>query len=349
MKILMIGGTEFFGKILVAKLLDAGHELTLLTRGNKRPISFWSRINHIKCDRTNYKDFKSKLDGHTFDVVIDNAIYRQSDVKSIIDIFAFLAKPPQYILCSSVAVYSNWGESNEEIKEDLATLEQEDEGDDRKISYANGKRAAEKYLIAHHLEMPYTIIRPTVIEGPEDPSKRTWFWIQRIQDGFPILVSTKFTHTLYRHVSPTDVAQAFFLAAGNVKSYNKIYNVAGEKVLTIKEYVKHIAKVLGKSEVVLCWVSDADIRRELKGYMLPPFFERVRLISSIDRIKEDLGYNPQTNSSFFQETVMAYSDEETQSIGYDHRKDEIRVADIFQKNCEVLELESEGSLQTQHE
>src|SRR5690242_4696304 len=97
MKILIIGGTEFFGKLLVARLLEAGHELTLFTRGNKKPISFWSKVHHIKGDRTNYADFKAKFAGYAFDVVIDNVIYSQTDMESVIDVFASSPKPPHYI------------------------------------------------------------------------------------------------------------------------------------------------------------------------------------------------------------------------------------------------------------
>jgi len=335
MRILMIGGTEFFGKLLVDRLLHAGHEVTLLTRGNKKPAEFWSRVSHIECDRTHYADFKSKLEERNFDVVIDNVVSGRADIESIIDVFASKERPPQYIFCSSVAVYPDWSRVSGELDERSASLELE-AGDDWKIAYANGKREAEKYLVEHHGAMPYTIMRPTVIEGPEDPHKRTWFWIQRLQDGAPIILSTRDLHTLYRHVSPVDVAQAFFLAVGNEKAFNQTYNVAGKEVLTIKEYIRHLANVLGKEDIALCWLPEAELNRELPGYALPPFFERVRLTSNIGKIRAELGYEPQDTDTWLEETVKAFSEEAVLSQGYEHRDDERRVADAFKKNFEIL-------------
>ncbi len=47
MKILMIGGTSFFGKEIVELALDAGHEVTIFSRGNARP-DFWDRELHLE-------------------------------------------------------------------------------------------------------------------------------------------------------------------------------------------------------------------------------------------------------------------------------------------------------------
>lgn len=330
MKILIIGGTAFFGKVLVEQLLRAGHEITLLTRGNSRPKSFWSQIKHIECDRTNYFDFKSKLKELVFDVVIDNVVSGQSDIESIIDVFGSREISPHYIFCSTVAVYPDWSKANAPITEEAATLDLI-QGNEWKITYANGKRSAEKYLIEHHGKMPYTIMRPTVIEGAEDPHKRTLFWIQRINDGNPIIVSTKDLPTLYRHVSPKDVAQAFFLAVGNKKAYNQIYNVAGEEILSIKQYVTYIAKVLQKREVALCWIPDNTLHNYLNGYMLPQFFNNVRLISDIKKIKKELGYEPQKTSIWIEETIKAFSNDNTISFSYENRKEEIDIAKLYKK------------------
>lgn len=336
MKCLIIGGTEFFGKLLVEQLLDAGHEVTLLTRGNKKPAGFWSKITHIECDRADYATFKSKLEALSFDVVIDNVVSGRADIESILDVFASREKPPQYIFCSSVAVYPDWSKAVGELVESSASLELAKGTEDWKIVYANGKREAEKYLIEHHGFMPYTIMRPTVIEGAEDPHKRTWFWIQRIQDGNPIILSTKDLHTSYRHVSPVDVAQAFFLTVGNKKAFNQTYNVAGKETLTIKEYIRCLANALGKEDITVCWVPESELTKVLPGYALPPFFGQVQLTSSINKIRSELGYKPQDTETWLGETVKAFIGESILSQGYDRRDDERGVADSFKKNFEIL-------------
>ena len=330
MKILIIGGTEFFGQLLVVKLLKAGHELTLLTRGNKKPKAFWQQISHIQCDRTNYSDFHKKLSNKTFDVVIDNAVFTKADIESVINVFSTHSKLPQYICCSSVAVYDNWFDCSngfKPFKEQDATLKIQ-RSDNWEIQYADGKRAAERYLQAHHGAMPYTILRPTVIEGPGDPYKRTWFWMQRLQDGQPIILSTEDKKTLYRHVLAEDVAHAFFLAVGNPKAYNQAYNVAGEEVVSIKEYLQVMANAMQQSQsnIPLCWIPSSALKAVLPYYCLPAFFEKIRLVPSIDKAKQELGYQPHPLSVWMKETVEAFKNELSLSWGYEHRKEEIKLA-----------------------
>jgi nucleoside-diphosphate-sugar epimerase len=52
-KILFMGGTSFFGKLVVKKLIkEKKCHLTLLTRGNIIPPEFNNNVEFIKCDRT---------------------------------------------------------------------------------------------------------------------------------------------------------------------------------------------------------------------------------------------------------------------------------------------------------
>lgn len=47
MKILVIGGTRYFGIHMVNKLLEQGHEVTIATRG-KTPDSYGDKVERIK-------------------------------------------------------------------------------------------------------------------------------------------------------------------------------------------------------------------------------------------------------------------------------------------------------------
>ena len=49
MRLLVIGGTEFFGKRIVEQSLARGDEVTVFTRGRRRP-AFWDAIEHIRGD-----------------------------------------------------------------------------------------------------------------------------------------------------------------------------------------------------------------------------------------------------------------------------------------------------------
>ncbi len=60
MKILVLGGTRFFGVHLVCALLEDGHEVTIATRG-RTPDSFGSQVSRIVVDRLNAAVMKMPL------------------------------------------------------------------------------------------------------------------------------------------------------------------------------------------------------------------------------------------------------------------------------------------------
>lgn len=72
------GGTRFIGVYLARQLIEAGHEVTLLTRG-KKPVTFQipddtdesfekykSAVKHIAADRTDADALKQQLSGAGF-------------------------------------------------------------------------------------------------------------------------------------------------------------------------------------------------------------------------------------------------------------------------------------------
>ena len=79
MKVLVIGGTRYMGRLVVQKLLDRGDEVTVFTRGQTRP-SWWDRVVHVEGDRTDPVSFRKGLSGLTFDAVLDTQAFRKEDV-----------------------------------------------------------------------------------------------------------------------------------------------------------------------------------------------------------------------------------------------------------------------------
>ena len=57
MKILVIGGTRYFGIHMVNKLLEQGHEITIATRG-KTPDLYENRVKRIVIQRTNEESMR---------------------------------------------------------------------------------------------------------------------------------------------------------------------------------------------------------------------------------------------------------------------------------------------------
>ena len=70
MNCLVIGGTQFIGRHLVAELLKAGHAVTVLHRKPKHDLG--RRVKNLTADRNDPKAMKAALAGKTFQVVFDN-------------------------------------------------------------------------------------------------------------------------------------------------------------------------------------------------------------------------------------------------------------------------------------
>ena len=100
MKILVIGGTRFFGIHMVKQLLDDGHEVTIATRGIAQD-DFGNSVKRILLERTDVESMRSALKGTHFDVVIDKIAYCSNDIKSALE----TVNCDKYIHMSSTAIY----------------------------------------------------------------------------------------------------------------------------------------------------------------------------------------------------------------------------------------------------
>ena len=70
MKVLVIGGTMFIGRLLVAELLKAGHDVTVLHRRPKHDLG--KRVQNLVADRNDAASVRNALRFSSFQVVFDN-------------------------------------------------------------------------------------------------------------------------------------------------------------------------------------------------------------------------------------------------------------------------------------
>lgn len=171
MKLLVLGGTVFLGRHVVAQALDAGHELTLLHRG-RRGVGLFPAARTLMGDRDG--DL-SALDGLDFDAVIDCCGYTAEQLKRSTLALAAVA---QYLFVSSISVGAAFP-PGQPYDEDLPRLDG-DEG------YGQGKARAEDALLAARPGRA-TIVRPGLIVGPHDPTGRFTHWPLRVAQGGEVL------------------------------------------------------------------------------------------------------------------------------------------------------------------
>ncbi|OGG49004.1 MAG: hypothetical protein A3F84_14300 [Candidatus Handelsmanbacteria bacterium RIFCSPLOWO2_12_FULL_64_10] len=105
MKVLIIGGTRYMGRIAVLRLLERGDRVTVFSRGNVRP-EWWDRVDHITGDRKDRADFSGKLRGRAFDAVIDTQAFEKGDVESAAEVFR--GNVGRYLMVSTGSVRCMW-------------------------------------------------------------------------------------------------------------------------------------------------------------------------------------------------------------------------------------------------
>lgn len=226
MQILVMGGTRFVGKPLVARLKQQGHSLTLFTRG-KNPVP--DDVEHLRGDRSSVEGLTA-LQGRSFDVIVDSSGRKLDDSRRVVECTG--APNHRFVYVSSAGVYA--GSERWPLDEDCPT--------DPASRHA-GKADTEQWLRAQGI--PFTSFRPTYIYGPGNynPIER-WFF-DRIMHNRPVpLPGDGSTITQLGHVE--DLAEAMARCLDVEASTNRIYNCTGKQGVTFKGLIKEAAKACGK-------------------------------------------------------------------------------------------------------
>ena len=274
MRILMMGGTRFIGVYLTQILVDQGHEVVLLNRGN-RPLPI-EGVSHIRADRSDADQLQDKLAQEFFDVIFDNNGRKLSDTQPLADLFQGRVK--QFIYMSSAGVY---------LKSEQMPHREEDATDPQ--SRHLGKAQTEAYLAAQGL--PFTSIRPTYIYGPKNYNDlEAWFFDRIVRDR-PLPIPGDGCHiTQLGHVQ--DLAMAMAAVLGNTTAIGHIYNISGDRYVTFDGLARACAEAVGKSPDALRLVHYNPQTLELSGRKAFPL--RVQhFFADIHRAKQDLDWQPQ--------------------------------------------------------
>lgn len=236
MKILVLGGTQFFGKRLVNNLIKSENEVFVLSRGN-RPLEFVGNYHHLKGDRDNKEEFKSLLGEQSFDIVFDQICFDYETAKTACELFKDRVK--HYIFTSSQSVYDA-GKCLPEsaFNPETHTFENEVKMNE---NYAEAKRQAEVGFV-RHADFKTTFVRFPIVIGEEDPTQRFHFHVKRIQEGKEIYFPNLDAHMSFIYAE--DAAKA--LQNISEKTIQGPVNCCSGESLTLKDFLTEIEALVGK-------------------------------------------------------------------------------------------------------
>lgn len=254
MNVLIIGGTRQIGHYLTETLLAAGHRVTLLNRGVTRD-DLPDTLPRLRVDRTDPMQLRRALSGRTFDVVIDNVLYKRPEAETITELLN--GSVGHYITLSTGQVYL--------VRENLSRPFSEDdfEGptlpapafgtyDYEEWLYGMDKRECEAVLMEAHAKrgFPATILRLPMVISPRDQYLRLYSYVLRLKDGGPILVPETPDYPL-RHIYALDVVRAITSLMNDGAGKGRAFNISQDETLTIDQFLGLLGKTLNVEPTIV--------------------------------------------------------------------------------------------------
>ncbi|MGW1950773.1 NAD-dependent epimerase/dehydratase family protein [Streptomyces sp. NPDC001940] len=208
-RICVIGGSRYFGKLLVKRLQAAGHQVTVINRGSTPPPA---GVEHRVVDRNDEAALTAALGSRTFDVVVDQVCY--TPVQAAVAARAFAGRTRRYVMTSTIEVYdpataalaavppgtpvpeeivdpATWLVAMDLPWHDEAYLE---------AHYAEGKRQAEAvFTLAGSFEFASVRSAHVLGGGAQEFTGRLAHYAGRIATGEEITVHAKALPTVFIH------------------------------------------------------------------------------------------------------------------------------------------------------
>jgi nucleoside-diphosphate-sugar epimerase len=341
MRVLVLGGSGYVGHRLTERLVERGDEVAVVSRGILHPTILDS-VEHIQVDRKDREAFEAAFRNRQYDAVMDNIAYELGDAES--SIRAFRGRIGQYLYTSTMAVYdgSKMGRPVRESDDSVAHLLTEAEVTNsalhpnpaRALTYTNGKRQVETAFQDNSHDFPFTSLRAPIVVGPDDRTQRIWWFVQRIQDGGPLVYPDWGRGRVFQVVYADDLAGAFMAALGNPAAYNRAFNIAQPEVMSPESWIDGLAAGLGTKARCVRIPEDLIPAAGLNGYTMPiagrPFGHFLMDLSSAYRF---LDFRPTPFEDWIGETARgcAAAPPAQDSQGYERRGQEIAAAERYER------------------
>ncbi|TCC53684.1 NAD-dependent epimerase/dehydratase family protein [Kribbella capetownensis] len=294
MRTVVIGGTGHIGTYLVPELVRLGHQVTVLSRGERSPYQSdgaWKQVELVPVDRAAEDaagTFGERVAGLEPDIVIDLICFTEDSAKQLVE--AVRGKIQHLLHCGTIWVH---GPS-------MTVPTREDTPRRPFGDYGIQKAAIERYLLdqSRRNGLPATIIHPGHICGPGwtpiTPAATFNLEVyEKLAHGHDLLLPNLGLETI-NPVHADDVAGIFLAAiASRSTAIGESFHVVASDAVTLRGYAHAVADWFGQ-EARLSFLPIGQLREQLSERDAGAMWDHVAHSPncSMDKAARLLGFRP---------------------------------------------------------
>ena len=292
-RVVVIGATGHIGTYLVPRLVDRGHEVIAVSRGNRGPYHAspqWDAVTTVTADREAEEAagmFGRRIAALHPDAVIDLICFTPGSARQLIE--ELRPRRPLLVHCGTIWVHGPA----------LRVPVTEDEPRTAYGEYGTAKAEIEALL---HEEtraggVPSVVLHPGHISGPGWPvitpagnlDPATW---TALATGQPLALPDNGLGVLH-HVHADDVAQAFELALSRPAAVGGSFHVCAEQAMTQRGLAAGVARWFGREPALdlVGWEAFSRLAGPEHAEVTREHTTR-SITASVARAREVLGYEP---------------------------------------------------------
>ena len=247
MRVVVIGGSGHVGTFLVPRLVEAGHDVISISRGEREPYrdhAAWRSVEKVILDRDEEEEsgvFGEKVLTFAPDAVIDMICFTQRSASHLVE--ALRGRVQHLLHCGTV-----WVHGPSTVVPATEDLPRHPFGE-----YGKGKAQIEAYLLDETRRggLPATILHPGHIVGPGWPPLNPagnfdLRVFEKLAAGEELALPNLGMETVH-HVHADDVAQAFARALNSWgTAVGESFHVVSPEALTLRGYAEAVAGWFGR-------------------------------------------------------------------------------------------------------
>ncbi len=245
-RVAIIGGSGHVGTYLVPRLVEAGHEVINVTRGQRQPYgpnAAWGRVTTVTADREAEEKagtFGTRIAALEADIVIDMICFTLESARHITE--ALRGRVQHFLHCGTIWVYGH----------NAVVPATEDQPHNAFGDYGIQKSAIEAFLLgeARRSGFPATVFRPGHIVGPGwEPLNPAGHFnpavFSLIARGEQLALPNFGLETVH-HVHADDVAQIVMGAIANRSvAVGEAFNAVSPGALNLRGYAEAMYRWFG--------------------------------------------------------------------------------------------------------